>query len=445
MFSLKYLDYFLAESDISLIKNVKSFVFENLGYCLPEKDFYLTVDGKVVNDDAQLVPNKFYRLHPRLVAGKGGFGSMLRALGAQIEKTTNREACRDLSGRRMRDVNNEKKLREWTAKVGKNANKELEKAIRRKEKRERMKRLPQHKFEDEKYYEQKKKIAEDLNEAIKYVLTAFANGPIKRKAEETKSNSKIAKLWLGADVDDTDDEEDDGNATHNNNATTGNSACSSSSSCGASKVGAENEDGPSCSGGHNVPCSSNSNLAIIDGEDSDDDCDETDDSDDDEDDNAEDPIINDNNDYYKNVERPQLYSSSPTSTMASSSATTLSSLATSTQQNGQQITNAINETDKRIDDDNSNKNVNPTLTETKPTATETTPSSAAQPTPDIKVNLNDYNSPEELAELGMEVLKKELTDRGLKCGGTLIERASRLFSVKGLNKDKIPKKLLAKK
>ena len=29
-----------------------------------------------------------------LLGGKGGFGSMLRALGAQIEKTTNREACR---------------------------------------------------------------------------------------------------------------------------------------------------------------------------------------------------------------------------------------------------------------------------------------------------------------------------------------------------------------
>jgi len=38
-----------------------------------------------------------------------GFGSMLRSIGAQIEKTTNREACRDLSGRRMRDINNEKK------------------------------------------------------------------------------------------------------------------------------------------------------------------------------------------------------------------------------------------------------------------------------------------------------------------------------------------------
>lgn len=32
---------------------------------------------------------------------------MLRAIGAQIEKTTNREACRDLSGRRLRDINEE--------------------------------------------------------------------------------------------------------------------------------------------------------------------------------------------------------------------------------------------------------------------------------------------------------------------------------------------------
>lgn len=38
-----------------------------------------------------------------------GFGSMLRAIGAQIEKTTNREACRDLSGRRLRDINEEKR------------------------------------------------------------------------------------------------------------------------------------------------------------------------------------------------------------------------------------------------------------------------------------------------------------------------------------------------
>ena len=52
----------------------------------------------------------------RLRGGKGGFGSMLRAIGAQIEKTTNKEACRDLSGRRLRDINEEKRLKDWLAK-----------------------------------------------------------------------------------------------------------------------------------------------------------------------------------------------------------------------------------------------------------------------------------------------------------------------------------------
>jgi hypothetical protein len=36
----------------------------------------------------------------------------------------------------------------------------------------------------------------------------------------------------------------------------------------------------------------------------------------------------------------------------------------------------------------------------------------------------------ELEELGMDVLKGQLTRLGLKCGGTLAERAKRLFEVK---------------
>lgn len=50
------------------------------------------------------------KIVPRILGGKGGFGSMLRAIGAQIEKTTNREACRDLSGRRLRDINEEQRF-----------------------------------------------------------------------------------------------------------------------------------------------------------------------------------------------------------------------------------------------------------------------------------------------------------------------------------------------
>lgn len=64
--------------------------------------------GKRVNDCTNNECNKIHVI-PRVLGGKGGFGSMLRAIGAQIEKTTNREACRDLSGRRLRDINEEQR------------------------------------------------------------------------------------------------------------------------------------------------------------------------------------------------------------------------------------------------------------------------------------------------------------------------------------------------
>lgn len=54
------------------------------------------------------------------------------------------------------------------------------------------------------------------------------------------------------------------------------------------------------------------------------------------------------------------------------------------------------------------------------------------------------SSVEQLERLGLDVLKEELMRRGLKCGGTLAERAARLFSVRGLTPDQIDPALLAK-
>lgn len=51
---------------------------------------------------------------------------------------------------------------------------------------------------------------------------------------------------------------------------------------------------------------------------------------------------------------------------------------------------------------------------------------------------------EELEALGLEQLKAELMKRGMKCGGTLQERAARLYSVRGLSADQIDAALLAK-
>lgn len=60
------------------------------------------------------------------------------------------------------------------------------------------------------------------------------------------------------------------------------------------------------------------------------------------------------------------------------------------------------------------------------------------------LDLSSVSSVEQLERLGLDVLKEELMRHGLKCGGTLTERAARLFSVRGLTRDQIDPALLAK-
>lgn len=47
------------------------------------------------------------------MGGKGGFGSLLRSMKPKIKGDENFDACRDLSGRRLRTVNNEQRLQEY--------------------------------------------------------------------------------------------------------------------------------------------------------------------------------------------------------------------------------------------------------------------------------------------------------------------------------------------
>jgi len=50
---------------------------------------YMTKNGRSVSPEEYLSCGDSINVHLRLCGGKGGFGSMLRALGSQIEKTTN--------------------------------------------------------------------------------------------------------------------------------------------------------------------------------------------------------------------------------------------------------------------------------------------------------------------------------------------------------------------
>jgi hypothetical protein len=55
-----------------------------------------------------------FQIKLRVLGGKGGFGALLRSKKATV-KTTNFGACRDLNGRRLRHVDQERALQEWQA------------------------------------------------------------------------------------------------------------------------------------------------------------------------------------------------------------------------------------------------------------------------------------------------------------------------------------------
>lgn len=187
---------------------------------VPLADIYLICNGKLTNDDDLVEFDKIYELRTRLNGGKGGFGSMLRAIGAQIEKTTNREACRDLSGRRLRDINNEQRLKDW---MEKKADRERAEAARQKEKLEKLLSTPRHNFDDPEYHVERCAIQDNVQNAVTEGLQASSSSgrTRKRKADinpESKTRHKSQKLWLGADMDDLElsDSDDDGddNVSH---------------------------------------------------------------------------------------------------------------------------------------------------------------------------------------------------------------------------------------
>uniref|UniRef100_A0A3Q3X0A7 SDE2-like domain-containing protein n=1 Tax=Mola mola TaxID=94237 RepID=A0A3Q3X0A7_MOLML len=140
------------------------------------QDFYVVRNGRLVVRDEPLQHGAVYHLETRLCGGKGGFGSMLRALGAQIEKTTNREACRDLSGRRLRDVNHEKEMAEW---LKKQAEREAEKEQRRLERLQRKLQEPKHQFSDPEYQQQCHNLSERLEDSVIKGLQVSSSGQVK--------------------------------------------------------------------------------------------------------------------------------------------------------------------------------------------------------------------------------------------------------------------------
>lgn len=181
------------------ICDIREKIFNNFNF----SDFYISLNGKVLKDES-LVDNGYLRATLRLRGGKGGFGSMLRAIGAQIEKTTNREACRDLSGRRLRDINEEKRLKNW---ISQQAEREREAAERRKKKLERLCIEPKHDFTDQSYEKERSELSEKVYDAVEqgFRSASTSSSCPKRKLETEEKVQKKKKSCLWVDDVDEDD------------------------------------------------------------------------------------------------------------------------------------------------------------------------------------------------------------------------------------------------
>lgn len=105
---------------------------------------------------------------------------MLRAIGAQIEKTTNREACRDLSGRRLRDINEEKRMKNW---LDGQKDREDEAEKRRQQKLVKLQTKPKHVFEDAAYEQARQELTQNVADAVEEGI---------RKAAEAKAAEEKA-------------------------------------------------------------------------------------------------------------------------------------------------------------------------------------------------------------------------------------------------------------
>jgi len=152
---------------------------------------------------------KYYVIEPRIIVGlpggKGGFGSMLRAQGNRMnsKKTTNNDACRDLSGRRLKTVRAAEKLAEYIE--GETERKQIKKAKIVSKINRGLKQPTEQKvrFEDHDYLKECDTLKNDVRDAVQLAIsTVGTNTSVKNQP------NKITSIF----DDDLDSDESDSNS-----------------------------------------------------------------------------------------------------------------------------------------------------------------------------------------------------------------------------------------
>ncbi|XP_038946483.1 UBL fusion protein SDE2 isoform X1 [Rattus norvegicus] len=411
---------------------------------IPVECFFVKCNGVLVAAGDKVCHGAVYSLEPRLRGGKGGFGSMLRALGAQIEKTTNREACRDLSGRRLRDVNHEKAIpgqapqrEHWMAEwVKQQAEREAEKEQRRLERLQRKLAEPAHCFASPDYQRQCHEMAERLEDSVLKGMQAASSKVVSAEVTETRKRPNRSKtdqgagakkkrcFWLGMEgleaaegssTGSSDDSEDDDH--EDAPGTSGPSCCARENGSDGGEVAADSP-GSVQSSGSGTRSESPKEL--------------------------QNPMTEPGQGILENTGTEP----GETSTREHNERKTVT--VTETEETpARKETESPEPTEKGqetgvIGEDRAAMALSGEDRKSIPAATPEGSNSGDTALGVEALDLSAFSCAAELELLGLERLKCALMALGLKCGGTLQERAARLFSVRGLSKELIDPTLFAK-
>lgn len=360
---------------------------------------------------------------------------MLRALGAQIEKTTNREACRDLSGRRLRDVNHEKAMAEW---VKQQAEREAEKEQKRLERLQRKLVEPRHCFTSPDYQQQCHEMAERLEDSVlkgmqasssKMVSAELSENRKRPNKSQTNRGSSAGKkkcFWLGmegletAEGSSSESSDEDSEETASTSGMQfqlppdGGAAVEQAAELHGGSQRAPVLAADTCSAGKQQSLATASGNGL-----------------------SED----------LDVEPGEVSAEKCTEKMIGETAKDLAEKKAGSQEPLAKETEAApnpeKETREVTDEEGAtwrtNREVGENVSAARPEESQSGNTGVGE-----TIDLLAFSSAAEMELLGLEKLKCALQARGLKCGGTLQERAARLFSVRGLSRDQIDPALFAK-
>ncbi|RDY14758.1 Protein SDE2-like protein, partial [Mucuna pruriens] len=410
----------LFPSPILYANAIKDRLFDLTG--IPAQHQRLVTGSRQLNDEKSAIEcssedgNMFpsVRLLLRLKGGKGGFGSLLRgaATKAGQKKTNNFDACRDMSGRRLRHVNAEKRLEEWKAgEEERRLEKVAEDFLKKQMKKVKVKGKTEgdgeaHKYVA-KYREDSERCVAEVALSVKEALTA------KRKTPSQPHNDakKMGKRKLNESDSDADSDLEKSDLLDGQNESGSNNAEGSLGSVtgGSGSCETVSEEEKETVESVGLLSTESIQAVISDGATA----------------MPKDPVVaglnvedNGYHDCHGAVSDKFEGAVNQASNIMGSE-----TVATAGKSNHMEIDGSL---------------------EHKAVVNEESLPSTSVPALEEPLDFGAFNSAAELEVLGLERLKSELQSRGLKCGGTLQERAARLFLLKSTPLDKLPKKLLAK-